>query len=807
MSETSDDLWFECSEPTEEPHCNGEEESIWFDCEDGDTEEATDSGTASDDMDTGDRPIYPGASLSVAQSALLLLTLALRHNLTGECLSDILSVVALHCLSANAIHSSIYRFRKYFSNLQTPLIFHRYCKKCEHLFKEKADNCPVCTSNTADSKNVSYFVEIPLVHQLQQFFKRKTFHQKLLSRFDRKKKQPDNIEDIYDGELYKSYMSGDGFLTNPNNVSFMWYTDGVPLFKSSKISIWPLFLSINELPYLDRIKQENMLFAGLWFGKSKPAMASFLKPFHDSLSELHKQGTQLECTHCQGSIIVKGLLLCGTCDLPAKCLMMNMAQFNGEHGCIKCKQEGTVIPIGKGHGRIFPFSSSLIDGPKRNHEEFIANGEEAFASSSRILGVKGPSWWANISADVINGTGIDYMHSVLLGLVRRFLTLWFDPKFSSESYSASNLIDVADKRLAAIKPPYFIKRMPTSIKDHSQHWKASECRSWLFFYSVPVLFGLLKKEIFEHYLLFVEAIYILNLQSLSHQELLHAEELLIKFCCLFSSLYGARHMSANLHQLLHLHDTVKQLGPLWVYSCFCFESINRKLVKLFHGTQNPAVQIANAVSTLMKLPVLSEDIDNDSIIGALYSKLSNSSYHYSFTETVSEGLHIIGGKAFRNLERKFYDVLALSLGTAPGTCYIFHRIMLNGVLYQCSEYKVESRNSYTVQFRHTNCICYGHVVFYVKCKSVCSCKSLCCKCRANYLAVIKIIKIDKECIFTSNDNELVKPSMHNVLSGHLSSEFVAIQVEDIVDLCTYINFGDRQGKVFLALRPNKMEGD
>lgn len=202
-----------------------------------------------------------------------------------------------------------------------------------------------------------------------------------------------------------------------------------------------------------------------------------------------------------------------------------------------------------------------------------------------------------------------------------------------------------------------------------------------------------------------------------------------------------------------------------------------------------------------------QDIENDSVIGALYSKLSNSSYHYSFTETLSEGLHIIGSKAFRNLERKFYDVLALSLGTDPGTCYVFHRIMLNGVLYQCIEYKVESRNSYTVQFRHTNCICYGHVVFYVKCKSVCSCKIFCCKCRANYLAVIKIIKIDKECIFTSNDNELVKPFMHNVLSGQLSNEFVAIPVEDIVDLCTYINLGDRHGKVFLALRPNKVEGD
>ena len=44
----------------------------------------------------------------------------------------------------------------------------------------------------------------------------------------------DNIEDIYDGKLYKSNFSGNGFQNNPNNMSFMWYTDGVPLIKSSK---------------------------------------------------------------------------------------------------------------------------------------------------------------------------------------------------------------------------------------------------------------------------------------------------------------------------------------------------------------------------------------------------------------------------------------------------------------------------------------------------------------------------------------------------------------------------------------------
>ena len=34
------------------------------------------------------------------------------------------------------------------------------------------------------------------------------------------------------------------------------------------------------------------------------------------------------------------LLLCSTCDLPAKALVMNMIQFNGFYGCSHCMQKG-----------------------------------------------------------------------------------------------------------------------------------------------------------------------------------------------------------------------------------------------------------------------------------------------------------------------------------------------------------------------------------------------------------------------------------------------------------------------------------
>lgn len=70
----------------------------------------------------------------------------------------------------------------------------------------------------------------------------------------------------------------------------MWNTDGIPVFKSSKFAIWPLYFVINELPYKERISKDNMIFAGLWFGSSKPSMLTFLRPFHSSLSILETEG-------------------------------------------------------------------------------------------------------------------------------------------------------------------------------------------------------------------------------------------------------------------------------------------------------------------------------------------------------------------------------------------------------------------------------------------------------------------------------------------------------------------------------------
>ena len=91
---------------------------------------------------------------------------------------------------------------------------------------------------------------------------RKNFHSNIQYRFVREKINHGHIEDIYDG-VYQELMQ-QGFLANEHHISFIWNTDGIPVFRSSNFSIWPLYFRINELPPKKRGLKDDMIFAGLW---------------------------------------------------------------------------------------------------------------------------------------------------------------------------------------------------------------------------------------------------------------------------------------------------------------------------------------------------------------------------------------------------------------------------------------------------------------------------------------------------------------------------------------------------------------
>lgn len=89
--------------------------------------------------------------------------------------------------------------------------------------------------------------------------------------------------DVYDGHVYQELYNA-GSLNNENNISFAMSTDDVQIFKSSKVSMWPVYMLINELPLSQRKAREY--FSDIWISPKKPVMWSFLKPMYEELKVL-----------------------------------------------------------------------------------------------------------------------------------------------------------------------------------------------------------------------------------------------------------------------------------------------------------------------------------------------------------------------------------------------------------------------------------------------------------------------------------------------------------------------------------------
>lgn len=85
-------------------------------------------------------------------------------------------------------------------------------------------------------------------------------------------------------------------------------SDGVPVFKSTKFGIWPVYQVVNELPPHLRFLQENILLWGVWFGPEKPKMNTFLSPFVQDMKALREEGK------CFGFVLISFCFIFFNCQ-------------------------------------------------------------------------------------------------------------------------------------------------------------------------------------------------------------------------------------------------------------------------------------------------------------------------------------------------------------------------------------------------------------------------------------------------------------------------------------------------------------
>ena len=516
------------------------------------------------------------------QCLTLVMAFVIKHQLSGVALKDLIEL--FNVLLPGMLPESKYYIDKEFFQMSSPCA-NFLCLKCkEYMGMEPPDVCHSCSavfSRDKALKEGSYFISVSIKEQLKAMFEVQNLTDALnQNRFCGR----DEISDLQDGMNYKEHQS---FLHNPDNLSFTWNTDGVPVFQSSNFSIWPLLMTINEVK--PGLRSKFVLLQGLYFGNKKPTMNSYLKPFVDEMVELFNTG--LAWTDSEGvEHITRCIAPLACVDSPARALLQNIKQFNGQFGCSFCEHPGVVAKKGQGFTRVYPLEYPLPS--LRSSDSIQHQGVTAEETRQAVRGVKGLSILQHLPCfDLALSFSPDYMHSVLLGVVRQILNLLFDSVNHKETfYLGPRKQAILDSQLITLCPPSDITRSPRSLSQRAQ-WKANEYRSFLLYYS-PLLFeNVMESRYYLHWLLLVNAIHILVSREITEKELSNAKLYLFKFVRQMEQLYGHRHVSFNIHLLTHLSDSVSAWGPLWATSAFVFEDTNRKLMNMFHGTQGVPKQI------------------------------------------------------------------------------------------------------------------------------------------------------------------------------------------------------------------------
>ena len=712
---------------------------------------------------------------SMSPADLMLLLLKLKHSLSKDATQDIaklLNVVSDKTVASSSMHNLLKDFITGKNNVEV----HHVCKNCgSYIGNVDCDevHCPLsqCSYRTSSRDSLEsgqFFFYLPLAPQLTDLIE----NHKILDLIKQSPAANGNLCDIIDGDMLKKLLVTMHGSSADRNLTLTFNCDGVPVFKSSSFSIWPILCTVNELP--PNIRGDHILIASLWFGAGKPDMNVLLQPFALDCKSLAEKGFSCFIPESGIRISCKATVVVGVCDAVARPLMQNFKQYNGHYGCGFCLNPGEMVERGNGRTRVYLKNDMLL----RTIENTRAFVLETIETDYSCMGVKGPSLLSNLPHfDIIHSMVPDYMHCICLGVVRQMANLWFDTKNHDEPFYMGTQVSSIDSQLLAIKPPCSLSRTPRSLS-LLKFWKAHEWLSWLLYYSLPVLRNILPAIYYSHWALLVDCTAILLGNNISLAQLVYCERTFVEFVSDFETLYGKQHMSYNVHQLLHITQSVRHWGPLWSHSAFTFEAFNAVLLKMIKGTQGVPMQILNTFCLMRAIPYnVSAVLPNCSEPEALFiQSLTSHRRTIKAAVHVANGVTVLGRPVFRTLKRSHFVALHAVTDTVPHTCaaIYYNKVVHNGEILHSYVYcRNLKRNSYTVQT--TDEAYYQIETFLVTNLGF----------GDNCYAVGRYLR-QAQFHFCSRSSPL--KTMHIVAVSKVPSALVAIPVTSIVRKCVFMSF-------------------
>ena len=352
-----------------------------------------------------------------------------------------------------------------------------------------------------------------------------------------------------------------------DSIELSLNVDGLPLFKSSGKSLWPVLCAIVNLQPI------TVFPVVLTYGTSKPKDSEYLKDVICDFCHVLEHGLH------EGNKHLSVHLRCIVCDAPARAFVKGIKLCSGYFGCDKCTQSGTW------HGRVtydkvkdleLRTDRSFRDQTQEEHHQYI-------------------SGFCALPIDMVRQFPVDYMHQLCLGVVRKLITAWMrGPRGIKLSAGQCEAITA---KLYDIKPfiPRLFVRKPRSLSEIDR-WKATEFSQFLLYTGILVLHGVLRDELYQHFLCLTVASRIMTSSELSQNYLNFAQQLMEYFVQQAEVLYGKEFLVYNVHSMVHLANEVQKYGSLDACSAFVFENYMQRLKRLVRSGKSPIAQIAKRLS-------------------------------------------------------------------------------------------------------------------------------------------------------------------------------------------------------------------
>lgn len=388
-----------------------------------------------------------------------------------------------------------------------------------------------------------------------------------------------NISCIADGKYHhfgieagiKNRLSKCETLQQNDEIFLQVNVDGLPLFKSTKDTFWPI------LGLIRQEKQPQPFVMGLWYGKSKPSNANiYLQCFIDEMQD----------------ILAKGLVFDGkpyavkienfVCDTPARSFVKLTKGHGGYQGCDFCEQDG----VHSDHRMLFPET----DAPSRTNLSF----DEMSCEEHH----RGESNLRHLNIGMVTQFPLDYMHLVCLGVVKKMIKTWLTGSHNVRMGTAAIAkLSNSIKSLGARLPREFARK-GRNLGEYDR-WKATEFRTFLLYIGPVALLGKVSEQIYRNFMMLSAGVSILCSSNVPPVYIDYAGELLVSFVKNFGKLYGQDMLIYNVHCLIHLAEQTRMYGPLHNFSGFPFENYLHSLKKLVRKPKFPLQQVIRRLNEQM----------------------------------------------------------------------------------------------------------------------------------------------------------------------------------------------------------------